>query len=488
MNIIVSGLSMSYLSGQPLYCFELCRELRRQGHGVTMVSEFDGELKGASGYRLKEELIKDGVNLIDIKTVKYNGIAGNYDLILASENCSKVVLEALPKVPAINIVHSEYDCETPLENSNQIIAYVCIRHSILWHIVKEHNIPQDKCVVIYNGIDRKRFRPVKKAKRDYQKIVVPCTLDTLREPFLNKVIDSANEKRKVYLFGMDCGAKLHQNEFTFISPDKFDIEADIADADEVAGILLGRVNLEAWSCGVKSTVYDPVTLESQTFEPPIDFDSKHNITNVVKQILKLTVNLDEVTIVIPHHNRVDKLKLLMDDLAGFKNVVIKRGGTFAQNNNDGFNATSTPYVLFLNDDSRINDFGIIRELVRYTRDFDIVGGVVSSGCTGFRIEDGVLVEVQNKDEHIAYPSGCCLLVKSEVFGALEGFDTNFKNGCEDIDLYLRAEAMGYKIGVNVNVVLDHKEGSSAGRYDFLNQNILFFNNRWGNKCQIKSAT
>ena len=488
MNIVVSGLSMSYLSGQPLYCFELCRELKRQGHSVTMVSEYNGELKGHDGYRLKEEMEKDGVALVDIKTVRQGSLSGHYDLIIASEPCSKVVLEALPKVPAINIVHSEYECETPLENSNQIIAYVCIRHSILWHIVKEHGIPQDKCTVIYNGVDRSRFRPVKKVKRDYQKVVVPCTLDTLREPFLNKIIDSANAKRHVYLFGFDCGAKLHQNEFAFVNPDKFDIEADIADADEVAGILLGRVNLEAWSCGVKSTVYDPVSLESQTFEPPVDFDIKHNIKNVAKQILALTPNLDEVTIVIPHHNRVDKLKQLMDDLIGFKNIVIRRGGTFANNNNEGFKAVRTKYVLFLNDDSRVNDFGLIRELLRYTRDFDIVGGVVAEGCTGFRVEGGVLIEVQDKNADITYPSGCCLLVKSSVFADLGGFDEQYLNGCEDVDFYLRAVAKGYKIGVNKNVVLDHHEGSSEGRFAHLNQNIIFFNKRWGNTCQIKSAT
>lgn len=483
MNIVVVGLSMSYLSGQPLYCFELCRELKKQGHNVTMVSEFNGGLTGSSGYRLKEELEKDGVKIVDIKNPT-PGLTDKYDLIIANENISKKVLDILPSVPAINIVHSEYECETPIENSPQIIAYVCIRYNIMWHIVNEHNIPEDKCFVIYNGIDRNRFAPIKKSKRDFEKVVVPCTLDTMREAFLNDVIDKATKKRRVFIFGMDCGAKLHENEWVTVSPDKFDIENDIADSDEVIGILLGRVNLEAWSCGVKSTIYDPNTLEHKTYEPPVDFDLKHNITNVVHKILKLAINLDDVTIVIPHHNRVDKLKMLMDDLSGIKNVVIRRGGTFAENNNNGFKCVNTPYVLFLNDDSRVPDYSLIRELIRSSKDLDIVSCAINNGCTGFRIEQGRLVEVNDINEEITYPSGCCLLIKSEVFSKLNGFDEIYKNGCEDIDLYLRADQMGYRIGVNKNVILDHNEGSSAGRYDHLEENIIVFNTRWKNKCQI----
>jgi hypothetical protein len=60
----------------------------------------------------------------------------------------------------------------------------------------------------------------------------------------------------------------------------------MANADEVAGILLGRVNIEAWSMGIKSTIYDPVTLVNNIFNPPIDFDDKFNIINVVKKIIK----------------------------------------------------------------------------------------------------------------------------------------------------------------------------------------------------------
>jgi glycosyltransferase involved in cell wall biosynthesis len=207
MRILLSTLSMSYLSGAPLYFYELARELKRQGHDITLVSEWDGQLTGHDGHCLKENLEKEGIKIKHI--LNGNSVFGDLDdpqdLIIASEKCSQGVISEIPNCPVINVIHSEYDCETPLDDCDRIIKYVCIRQSILEHIVNEHNIPRDKCVVIYNGVDRERFKARKKDKRNYEKVVVPCTLDTLREKFLNRVISTASRTGE-YLF-MDLTAE-----------------------------------------------------------------------------------------------------------------------------------------------------------------------------------------------------------------------------------------------------------------------------------------
>lgn len=294
MKILVTGLSMAYLSGQPLYCYELCRELNRLGHDVTMMADTvtpTGELSGRDGHKLVKNLREEGIKCIDWNADKCSG----YDLILASEPKSEIIFMSSSNTPVFNIVHSEYACESPIPNRKEIIKYICIRPSIAVHIITQHGIPADKVKVIYNGVDRKRFNPEElgakfrrpELKEFKYKIVAPCTLDKLREKFLNHLIDSATKDRHVVLVGMDCGANLNKSPYVEIKPDTFDIQNEMADADEVAGILLGRVNIEAWSMGIKSTIYDPVTLENITIEPPKDFDEKHNIINVVNKIIKL---------------------------------------------------------------------------------------------------------------------------------------------------------------------------------------------------------
>jgi len=83
--------------------------------------------------------------------------------------------------------------------------------------------------------------------------------------------------------------KLFKNEWVFINDEVFDIENYIADADFVSGILLGRINLEARAMGIMSFIHNPDNpLDVQSYFPKQEeFEKKHNISNVVKQIIKI---------------------------------------------------------------------------------------------------------------------------------------------------------------------------------------------------------
>jgi len=256
---------MGYLSGACLYTYELARELAKT-NDVTVLS--DWTVIGNDGEKLKK-------GLKGIKKISY--MRGEYDVVIASQFCPDV------KCPVINVVHSEYDVETPIPNC---AAYIAIRPSIKEHIIKEHNIDPEKVFVIYNGVDRIRFSPRNKVKRDFKLTVVPCTIDKLREKFINHLCSLSSAKNVYAFFGDYYGAEVKKTPYTLFFPAKFHIEEQIAEADEVAGILLGRVNLEAESCGTPSLMFDPDTLEVEQFVCE-DFNERHNIVNVAQQILDL---------------------------------------------------------------------------------------------------------------------------------------------------------------------------------------------------------
>ncbi len=268
---------MSYLSGQPLYCYELALELKRIGHDVEMRSDWNG-FKGNDGHKLKENLLNKGV-----KCTEWDDEVGKYDLWLASEDVS---MRVKSDAPMINIIHSEYDCESPIQN--RPFAWVAIRPSILEHIVESHSIPRDKCFVVYNGVDRDRFKRAKRHKGQHRLTVVPCTFDYLREKFIRHCESLANEDNHYHFYGSNHGVQIKETDCVKVFPDTFNIESKIAEADCVYGILLGRVNLESNSCGVISRIYDPVTLENEIFlMNEEDFDKRHNIKNVAKELLKI---------------------------------------------------------------------------------------------------------------------------------------------------------------------------------------------------------
>jgi hypothetical protein len=220
MKILVTGLSMAYLSGQPMYDYELCRELKKQGHEVTMMSEWEiplGQRPDNEGHKLRENLLAEGIICINWDGQKASG----YDLILASEPQSEILLQTSGNTPIFNIVHSEYECESPMRDQSKVLMYICIRPSIAAHIITQHGIDPKKVKVIYNGVDRVRFSRLKRKPRDlfWNKVVVPCTLDKLREKFLNHLIDNAIAENRIYIYGMDCGADLHESEFVKIYKD-----------------------------------------------------------------------------------------------------------------------------------------------------------------------------------------------------------------------------------------------------------------------------
>lgn len=96
---------MEYLSGSPLYNYELARELKRLGHNVCIVSSFEHPFGG--GEILQKNLLKFGIGCLP---KEYLNQAVGFDLIIGSQ-MSNVTFNC--GCPIINVVHSEYDCENP---------------------------------------------------------------------------------------------------------------------------------------------------------------------------------------------------------------------------------------------------------------------------------------------------------------------------------------------------------------------------------------
>lgn len=272
MKILIAGNAMDNLSGQPCSTYENAKEFSKN-HEVTVVCR---DRRWSDKVPFRKNLESFGV-----KCLYDHQLENEYDVVFASEWC--------PDVDGVKIqtVRSEYDNESPIKDMD---FYVCIRPSIREHIVTEHEIPIDKTTVVFNGVDRERFKPKPKAKRDYFRVVCPCTIDGLRRRFLVTVIKEvikADGKLRLDIYGYDHKIyKLPESEWVRIIDPKFEIQDEIADADLVVGILLGRVNLEANSCRVPSLIYDPRTLKKEPFFLPEEtFSALHDVKNTCKYLL-----------------------------------------------------------------------------------------------------------------------------------------------------------------------------------------------------------
>lgn len=181
---------------------------------------------------------------------------------------------------------------------------------------------------------------------------------------------------------------------------------------------------------------------------------------------------------------------------------VQRG--FVENCNHAARVARGDYLMFLNNDTVVQP-GWLEELVA-TGDNDpqiaIVGGKVlaedgrlqEAGCVVFR--DGTPAQFGrgghpvdpafNYVKEVDYVSGCCLLVRRQVWEQLGGFDELFSPGYfEDVDLAFRARAAGKRVVYQPRAAVMHVEGISHGRDEdselkrrFMRINGERFRERW----------
>ncbi len=268
MKILFTVLSMGGLHGSAMYVYETARALKGLGHDVTVFSNWHPT--GSCYECLASGLLDAGVKctadiqeeMFDVQFASHFRVCG---------------------IPTVNIVHSEYDCETPLNGAD---VYVCIRPEIQAHIVNEHRKDPTKTRVIYNGVDFNRFKQCETPKA--YATVVPCTRDMLRYKFLRHIANTATGDNPVIFVG-DGPNLFADNPNVFTRPATFQIEDFYKAATCVPGILLGRVNIEARACGIPTLSYDPETLESHDPFAGLsdsEFRDRHDIQMVAHRLLK----------------------------------------------------------------------------------------------------------------------------------------------------------------------------------------------------------
>lgn len=186
-----------------------------------------------------------------------------------------------------------------------------------------------------------------------------------------------------------------------------------------------------------------------------------------------------------------------------EDIVLVRSGTnlgFAGGNNLAAEVARGPYVLFLNDDSTIEEGYIDHLLATLERDPSIgaVGGRILS-TDGSLQEAGSVLWNDGSASHVGLglPSGTAefsyvrdvdfvsangLLVRRAVWDAVGGFDERyFPAYYEDVDLCMAVRQQGYRVAYEPRATLFHLENQSTPRRYrrfLLVRNRLRFVDKW----------
>ncbi len=155
---------------------------------------------------------------------------------------------------------------------------------------------------------------------------------------------------------------------------------------------------------------------------------------------------------------------------------------FAEANNQGVNASSGEYILFLNNDTIVTENFLI-ELANILEDNINIGACQSKTLlmdnphildatgsfmtpTGFLSHDGIC-EVDtgqyNQTREIFSAKGVCMLVRRSVLNEVGVFDKDFFAYFEETDLCWRIWLAGYKIFFVPDSVIYHKMGGTTAQ-------------------------
>lgn len=183
---------------------------------------------------------------------------------------------------------------------------------------------------------------------------------------------------------------------------------------------------------------------------------------------------------------------------GITPIVLENNRGFSGACNEGAQRAGGDAVLFLNNDTIVPPGSIDTLAAALAADETIGaagpkllyadGTIQSAGCTftkgaggSWRLYahlDGDLPQANVRGD-FPYLAGAALLVRTEMFRALGGFDERFRNGAEDVDLCLRIWRGGKRVQYVPGASIYHIEGATRGKVTDEDTNWLRLREVWG---------
>lgn len=219
----------------------------------------------------------------------------------------------------------------------------------------------------------------------------------------------------------------------------------------------------------------------------LNWNGKKDTMECLRSLKKTDYPKNKYEIIVVDNGSTDDsvktIKRLFPDVKIKKN---KKNLGFAQGNNIGAKIAKGNFLVFLNNDTTVeknwlkplankildNDVGACMPKIVYTSYHGKKKKIINTAGGGFTrfgfpylIGEGEKKEKYNKSELIFWSSGCCLMIKKQLFFKLNGFDKNFVMYAEDFDLSWRVWNEGYKVMFVPDSVIYHKGGQTIRRLE-----------------------
>lgn len=246
----------------------------------------------------------------------------------------------------------------------------------------------------------------------------------------------------------------------------------------------------------------------------LSFNTKKLTLDCVKSALKNykeNISKKEIEIIVVDNNSLDGSVLALNAIKEIKLIKNKNNFGFSKGNNIGAKKAFGKYILFLNSDTEVLDNNFL-QMTRFMDENPKIGilGAKLLDKNGYPQKSmgnfynmfnlflsliglermGLVKKTSERTEKVDWVSGASLMIRSDLFRKLKGFDEKIFMYMEDVELCFRAKKAGYKTYFYPNINLVHKELGSGNRtFAVLNiyKSILHFYKKHGNFLEFLIA-
>ncbi len=224
----------------------------------------------------------------------------------------------------------------------------------------------------------------------------------------------------------------------------------------------------------------------------VNYNLTESIRNLLKSVEKYIDGIRYEVIVIDNNSPDRSIENLKSEFPDFKFLLLDTNFGFGHGNNSGFEQAKGEYILLLNPDTYLVDnmpLGLYR-FAKEHPDFGIIGPKmifpdgrfqVSTAkfpglfkeigdLSGFSIRTTRLSNFINfkilkkKILEVDYVFGSCMLIKTDLYRKLKGFDEDYFLFTEEVDLCYRTKKYtGYKVIYYLNEKIVHMKSLVTGK-------------------------
>jgi hypothetical protein len=232
----------------------------------------------------------------------------------------------------------------------------------------------------------------------------------------------------------------------------------------------------------------------------LNFNGREHLSTFLPSVIEHSEN--HTVVVVDNGSNDDSLTFLESEFPGVEQIRLMQNWGFAQGYNEGLNKLRGRFqhYLLLNSDVQVtagylspmlerlkseNIAAVQPKILSYLEPAKFEHAGASGGfldrngfpfCRGRIFSDCEVDQGQyDKAVPVFWASGACLMVKSEVFHQMDGFDPFFFAHMEDIDLCWRMQHAGHQIWVEPKSKVYHLGGGTLG-YESPRKTYLNFRN------------